>query len=182
MQVLDRAPTSRDITASTTANHPLVLALDKLLARASDPDAGDILAVTAAGPASTNGPASNVVLNSGAGTITYTPATGYVGADSFTYTVSDNYGRTVTPKVTVTVTSAGGVSPNVVSPPTYSNGTFRVTFAGIPSFQYTIETAGSLTGLWTYLKTATAGTNGMFEVIDSAGSSEPSRYYRTVYP
>ena len=182
VQVVDRAPTSRDITASTTANHPLVLTLDKLLARASDADAGDTLTVTAAGPASTNGPASNVVLNSGAGTITYTSATGYVGADAFTYTVSDNYGRTVTPKVTVTVTSAGGISPNVVFPPTYSNGTFRVTFAGIPSFQYTIETAPTLTGDWSYLKKVVAGTNGLFQVIDSAGSSEPARYYRTVYP
>jgi hypothetical protein len=31
-------------------------------------------------------------------------------------------------------------------------------------------------GLGTYLKKATAGTNGLFEVIDSSGSSEPSRY------
>ncbi|MEI8195986.1 MAG: hypothetical protein WCI73_08770 [Phycisphaerae bacterium] len=31
-------------------------------------------------------------------------------------------------------------------------------------------------GLGTYLKKATAGTNGLFEVIDSSGSSEPLRY------
>jgi len=182
VQVVDRAPTSRDITAITTANHPLVLTLDKLLARASDADAGDILTVTAAGPTSTNGPASNVVLNSGAGTITYTPASDYVGADTFTYTVSDNYGRTVTPTVTVTVSSGGGIPPSVVFPPSYSNGTFRVTFAGMPSFQYTIQSAASPTGPWSDLKTATAGTNGLLEVIDAGASAEPARYYRTAYP
>ena len=176
------APTSRNTTASTTANHPLVLFLDKLLARASDPDLGDALTVTAAGPSSAHGPAGNIVLDAIAGTITYTPASGYAGSDSFTYTISDSYGLTVTPTVTVTVTSAGGISLNIVSPPTYSGGTFQVGFAGIPGFEYTIEAAESPTGPWTYLKKVTAGTNGLFLVIDTPAPSVGSRYYRSAYP
>ena len=39
-------------------NQALVLSLGKLLAKASDADAGDTLSVTAAGPTSTNGPLS----------------------------------------------------------------------------------------------------------------------------
>jgi hypothetical protein len=175
-------PTSRNPTASITANHPLVLALDKLLAMASDPDPGDTLTVTTAGPTSTHGPVNNVVLNTGAGIITYTPETGYTGSDTFTYTVSDIFGLTVTPTVTVTVTAASGAPPNVVSPPIYTNGAFRVTFAGIPGLVYRIQQAPTPTGDWTDLTTATAAANGLFQLIDESASAVPARYYRTVYP
>ena len=178
----DRAPSSRNTAASTAANQPLVLLLDKLLAKASDPDAGDTLTVTAVGPTSTHGPANNVVLDSNAGTITYTPASGFVGTDTFTYTVQDSFGLTVTPTVTVTVTFAGGIAPNIVSAPVYSEGTFRVTFAGIPGMDYTIETATTPTGPWTYLKQVTTGAKGLFGVLDTPAPSDPARYYRTGYP
>ena len=140
------------------------------------------LSITAAGPTSAHGPANNVVLNSGAGTITYTPATSYVGSDSFTYTVSDSYGGTATPTVSVTVTGNGGIPPNIVVPPTYSGGTFHVTFAAVPNFEYTIQYSASPSGPWFYLKKATAGTNGLFEVTDTPLPQTPARYYRTVYP
>ena len=175
-------PTSANTAGSTVSGHPLVLSLAKLLARASATGPGNILTIPAAGPTSVNGPVNNVVLDSIAGTITYTPANGYVGTDTFTYTVRDSFELTVTPTVTVTVTSANVGSPNVVSGPTYSGGSFRVTFAGIPGTEYTIQTATSLTGPWSYLKKATAGAKGLFEVIDSPAPSDPARYYRTVYP
>ena len=162
----------------------MVLSIAKLLGRASDPDPGDTLSITAAGPTSASGPANNVVLNTGAGSITYTPGTGYVGVDSFTYTISDNHGATVTPTVHVTVTSAGVPSPNIVIPPTYLNGTFRVTFAGIPGYTYAIQYAtDGPSGPWFPLKTATAGANGLFEVTDGPyDPPPPARYYRTIYP
>jgi hypothetical protein len=175
-------PTCPDSDAGVTENQTLVLSVAKLLRRASDPDTGDTLSVTAAGPTSTNGPANNVVLNTGDGTITYTPGTDYVGLDSFTYTISDNHGATVTPTVHVTVTSAGIPSPNIVIPPTYQDGTFRVTFAGIPGLTYTVQTATGPSGPWDFLKTATAGTNGLFEVTDTQAPPPPQRYYRTIYP
>src|SRR5207244_8662496 len=39
------------------------------------------------------------------GTITYTPAANYNGADSFTYTISDGHGGTATATVSVTMTA-----------------------------------------------------------------------------
>jgi hypothetical protein len=84
--------------------------------------------------------------------------------------------------VNVTVTGNSGGSPNVVVPATYSGGTFHVTFAGIPACVYTIEYAGSPSGPWTFLKITTAGTNGLFEVVDVPLPQTPARYYRTVYP
>jgi hypothetical protein len=142
------------------------------------------LSVTAAGPTSANGPASNVVLDNVAGTVTYTPAANFVGTDTFTYTVSDNWGGTVAPTVTVTVTPNSGGAPNVVSPPAYDSvsGTFSVTFAGIPGITYTVQTAASPTGPWSSFGTATAGADGLFTVTDTELPPPPARYYRTVYP
>jgi len=180
----DTPPASPGASASTLQNQPLVLSVAKLLARASDPDSGDTLSVTAAGPASAQGPANNVVLSSSAGTLTYTPATDYTGTDTFTYTISDSHGATVTPTVTVTVNPGSGAAPNIVSAPTYdsASGTFHVTFAGVPGFGYRVQTATNLGGPWSLLETATAGTNGLFEVIDTQSPPPPARYYRTVYP
>jgi hypothetical protein len=44
----------------------------------------------------------------GSGVVTYTPATDYVGTDSFTYTISDGNGGTATGTVNITVNSTGG--------------------------------------------------------------------------
>ncbi|RYX78252.1 tandem-95 repeat protein [bacterium] len=52
----------------------------------------------------TTAPAHGTVVVNADGTYTYTPATGYVGADSFTITVSDGKGGTTTVTIPVTVT------------------------------------------------------------------------------
>ena len=181
---VNRPPTCPDSTAGVIENQTLVLAIAKLLRRASDPDTGDTLSITAAGPTSTNGPANNVVLNSGDGTITYTPRTGYVGSDSFTYTISDNHGATFSPTVQVTVTSAGVPSPNIVIPPAIlPNGHFHVGFAGIPGYTYTIQYSPNPSGgSWTTIATRTAGSNGLFEFEDPTEPTPSSRFYRTIYP
>ncbi len=58
---------------------------------------GDPLTISAV----TQGQYGSVVI--GSGVVTYTPFTGYVGADSFTYTISDGNGGTATATVTVAV-------------------------------------------------------------------------------
>lgn len=65
---------------------------------ANDSDAnGDPLTITAV----TQGQYGSVSI--GSGVVTYTPVTGYVGPDSFTYTISDGNGGTATATVTVAV-------------------------------------------------------------------------------
>jgi Flp pilus assembly protein TadG len=71
-----------------------------VLGNDTDPN-GDALTVTAVGT-----PANGTVTNNGDGTVTYTPNPGFVGADSFTYTINDGNGGTATATVTVTVTSS----------------------------------------------------------------------------
>ena len=63
----------------------------------SDPE-NDPLTITAAGPASHG----TVVVNSGQ-TVTYTPATGFHGTDSFSYKINDGHNPDVSATVTVTV-------------------------------------------------------------------------------
>ena len=73
-----------------------------MLANDTDVD-GDLLTVSG----STNGTHGTATCGVG-GTCTYTPAAGYSGPDSFTYTVSDGQGGSSVGTVTVTVTPAGG--------------------------------------------------------------------------
>ncbi len=99
------APVAADDTAATVLGTALVLdvAAD-LLANDSDAD-GDPLSL-----AGFTQPASGSVVDSGDGTLTYTPAAGFIGSDSFTYTVSDG-GLTDTATVTIEVIDAANTAP-----------------------------------------------------------------------
>src|SRR4051812_3411190 len=82
----DRAPVAGDDLLVTAMNRPGTV---NVLVNDFDPD-GDALSVTTAvagahGKIAIAGPVA-----------TYTPATGYVGADQFTYTLSDDRGQTAT--------------------------------------------------------------------------------------
>lgn len=69
---------------------------------------GDMLSVTAVSV-----PTQGIVTFNGAGTeVTYTPVLGYLGADSFTYTLEDGQGGSVTGVVQIVVETA---SPNLVA-------------------------------------------------------------------
>ena len=77
--VLDAlAPTANNDTAVTFEATAVTI---NVLANDVDPD-GDQLTVTSVGPA-----AHGTVINNGNGTVTYTPAVGYIGFDTFTYTI-----------------------------------------------------------------------------------------------
>ncbi|AKC82000.1 hypothetical protein IMCC26134_02990 [Verrucomicrobia bacterium IMCC26134] len=71
---------------------------------------GSPLSVTSA----TNPAHGNVVINNAA-TITYTPASGYAGPDSFTYTISNVSGGTATATVSITVNPVNTFTSVIVS-------------------------------------------------------------------
>jgi autotransporter-associated beta strand protein len=185
VQVVNTPPIAPNTTAEVTENQTLVFSGVKLLSLCHDPD-GDPLPITSAGPISTNNAAeslgNNVSLDNFAGTITYAPAANFVGTDLFSFVVSDAYGASSTGTVLVIVTSASVPSPNIVVPAAYANGTFSVTFAGIPGCTYTVQWAPTVAGAWSFLKTATSGADGLFTVTDTPVPPPTSRYYRTVYP
>jgi uncharacterized delta-60 repeat protein len=99
----DAAVTSEDVAVSIS-----------VVANDSDPD-GDPLTITSAG-----GAAHGVTAIGPGGTVLYTPAANYFGADSFTYTVDDGRGETETAAVSVTIVPAN-------DPPLTADDTYTVT-------------------------------------------------------
>lgn len=94
IMVLDIAPTASGISLTACDNTPLnISVLD--FASACSP----FILTGASGPSSNGG---TVVIESN-GTITYTPASGYTGPDSFVYTIQDSSGNSASGTVGITV-------------------------------------------------------------------------------
>ena len=72
-----------------------------VLVNDSDPDPGDVLTITDV----TNPLHGTVEIQVGSTALRYTPASGYGGPDSFTYTISDGNGGAATAIVRITVTT-----------------------------------------------------------------------------
>ncbi len=90
------APTANNDVATTVESTAVRI---NVLANDSDPD-GDPLTITSVGPA-----ARGAVTNNGDGTLTYTPAAGYIGVDTFVYTICAPQGcQTTSATAAVTVT------------------------------------------------------------------------------
>jgi hypothetical protein len=98
------APVATDDDLATPHDTPLVVAAPGVLGNDNDAD-GDPLTVTLDTDV-TNG---TLVLDAD-GSLTYTPDPGYVGADSFTYEISDGNGGTDQATVTIDVTNAAPVA------------------------------------------------------------------------
>ncbi|PKN82774.1 MAG: hypothetical protein CVU47_01710 [Chloroflexi bacterium HGW-Chloroflexi-9] len=90
------APVGADASASTQAETPVTI---DILGGVTDPD-GDDLAITSV----TQGANGSVTISGG--NVIYTPAPGFSGTDSFTVTVEDENGGSLTITVTVTVNGA----------------------------------------------------------------------------
>jgi VCBS repeat-containing protein len=98
------APTANDDTFNV-ANDGAAEMLSVLANDTSNPDAGQTLTITAV----TQGSNGGTVSFTGT-TLSYTPASGFVGTETFTYTIRDTDNLTDTATVTVTVTEAAGNS------------------------------------------------------------------------
>ncbi len=99
--VRDNAPVANPDVATTPQATPVTI---NPLANDTDPN-GDALSLTSVGT-----PAHGTASISG-GTVLYTPTAGYVGSDSFSYSITDANGSTASSTISVTVT-AGIVVPN----------------------------------------------------------------------
>ena len=92
----NRPPVAAHDDASTFSGTPVTVSV---LANDSDPDAGQTLSVTGVTTGASHG---TTVVNAGT-TITYTPALGFSGDDTFIYAISDGHGGTDSASVTVHV-------------------------------------------------------------------------------
>ena len=118
-----RAPTARDTWVTTPANTALTYDLSPL---AFDPD-GHTLEWSV-------GTATNGVVQLQSvtgGSVIYTPNAGFVGIDSFTYTVTDGHGAPATGTITVAVGAALLLNLNVIAGDDKVNIDEKVTGFGI---------------------------------------------------
>lgn len=109
-------PVAGDDALITGFNVPLTITATALLT--NDTDAEGPLSITAFDAVTSGG---GTIVDNGDGTYTYTPATGYAGADSFTYTVSDGV---VTDTATITLlVGAGLIAIHANTAETYTEDT-----------------------------------------------------------
>lgn len=115
------------------------------------------------------------------GIVTYTPATDYVGTETFTYTVTDPFGASTSGTVTapVTVSSASGANVLAISK---SGNTVTITYAGIPRATYKLQYTTSDPINWQDVSGGTGQTDaGGRAILTDPGATDTSRLYRTRY-
>jgi hypothetical protein len=168
--------TSTNLAIVTASNTAAIISSNKLATHVSSAQ-GTPVAVSASTP--TNGTASVT-----AGALTYTPNSGFTGADGFTVTFNDGKGAQ-TLAVSVTVGNGTNQGANAVYTGT-SGGQAAVHFAGIPGTSYTVETNAAASGSgWVKEGNYTAPPTdagygiGVFGVTNAFSGS---LFYRTVYP
>jgi hypothetical protein len=92
---------------ATMEENTAPIAINVLANDTTAPDVGETLTVTSVTQAA-RGAVAIVTAGLDAGRVRYTPQAGFVGIDTFTYTIGDGRGGSATALVTVTVTSAAG--------------------------------------------------------------------------
>ncbi len=128
---INRSPVGVDDTATTPQG---VAVSVNVLANDTDPD-NDTLNVS-----SVTAPANGIAtVNAGGTSVTYTPNAGFLGADSFTYRISDGHGGIGSGVVRVTVTD--NVPPQVTCP---GNITTNATVAVVVNYVATASDAGGI--------------------------------------
>ncbi len=174
---VNQLPVAGGDTLGARTNTAATVTDSKLLSNDSDPD-GDPLTVTGVSATSTNGGTVTLSL----GVVTYTPVSGYTGADQFTYILADGRGGNVNGIVSVTVTGSSGVSLNTTGIGFDNTGTNTlIKFVGIPTQLYFIQGSTNLVD-WLLIGSNVAGSNGRFQFTDTNAYQFNQRYYRTLVP
>ena len=103
-----KGPVFSGYSASTKQNQTLVIARAKILSRASDPYGGKVALPRVFGPSAQGGAVSLVGTN-----VTYTPATAFVGVDTFEVELTNPAGGITRGLVTITVTGTAQAAQNL---------------------------------------------------------------------
>ena len=152
---------------SVNASVTKLLSINKL--HASYP-----LTLTSVAPNGNNGGSVTVIGD----VLKYVPPSSYVGADTFTYSVTNGHGGSAEGSVIVSITPEGGSSVNIVS--FTANATSRkVLCFGIPGRKYILQAANEINGTWADLSDPIiADATGLIEFIDTISPYPSIRFYR----
>ena len=198
LQILKEVPNAPPVAVADAAitHHGTVVDVP-VLANDSDPN-GDSLTISQTGSAS-HGTVS-VITVAGTQQIRYAPVAGYVGSDSFSYTISDPMGATATGSVSLTVTNTSPVASSetyeavagqirsvdagsgLLANDTDENGDplTAVLVSGVAHGTLTLNTDGS----FSYLATSGyLGTDSfVYRVSDGVGFSANATVTLSVFP
>jgi hypothetical protein len=164
----NRPPIANNDIATTAENTPVII---NVLANDNDP-AGNPLSLV-----SVSQGANGAVTTNANGTVTYSPATDFLGVNLFTYTISDGQGGSATGMVSVTVTP----SLKIKSIARQFSGNVLILFQGKPGSNYVME--GSIDFLsWSNLGNLSEGSPGAFQFADTGTAGVDKRFYRVLAP
>ena len=176
--VVNRPPVPGSYATVTGQQIPVATTIASLLAVGSDPD-GDALSLTSVAPLSTNG---GLVWLANPD-VWYAPAPGFVGADAWSYVLTDARGASATGMVNVSIISSNAITLNPLGQSRLDDGAFVASFQGVPGLRYAVDRATNVDGPWELdFTNATAAPNGLFEIADPNQPPAPQRFYRTHYP
>ncbi|WP_425100643.1 Ig-like domain-containing protein [Tropicibacter sp. S64] len=186
------APMAQNDSEATLVDTPITIFVQS---NDSDPD-GDPLATTGA-----TTPANGSVVVNGDGSITYTPNAGFMGTDSFDYTISDGNGGFDTATVTVVVDDGSNTPPvafddtetTTVATPVTLDPTLNDLDAEDPTSALTVLSVGTpangtavLNGNGTVTYTPNPGFTGTdsftYELRDTGGLGDQGTVTVTVNP
>ena len=165
-------PVSSGFGATTPQNQVLQIPAASLMAPVTDPEGGAVSFVSASAT-STNG--ALVVANGT--TVAYLPTVNFVGADRFSYEVSDALGATNTVYAQIAVLPLNRVV-NTAQPPVVSAGGVAFNFTALPGRSYQVQRATSPAGPWGIVGTLMIQPDGSGIYVDSSPPSG-SGFYRT---
>ncbi|MCH6258864.1 Ig-like domain-containing protein [Puniceicoccaceae bacterium K14] len=168
-------PIAFDDTVLRHATDSIQIPFANLLANDTDEDE-DTLTIVAIEYTENNGGAIELSETH----ITYDPL-GFIGIDSFTYTVEDPVGAQSTALVTIGLVIDEGDAPIISSIEILETGNLRILFRGFPGQTYRIEESDDLFN-WTNWGTITAEEDGYFECEADLSDEFPSTFFRSVKP
>jgi hypothetical protein len=168
------APVATNFTIQRNPAAGVQVSLATILAHCSVV-AGDTITNTAISSTS----ASNVTITVTNGWVFYPPES-FTTADSFTYTVTDNYGLSATGTVAVAIETNNAQSQNLTITGPDNNGSYIISGNGVPGYTYHVQSTNLLNTAWVNTgTTVTADSTGAFQTTVPSGNGVS---YRTVYP
>jgi len=156
---INEPPHFAGFRASTPFETPVDLAIEKVLARASDPE-GQVVTLDAVDALSTEGGTVQVI----GGVIRYTPAGGFSGDDDFGIMLADSLEAVAGGVIVVNVRpprDAGGQGANPPRIRALPGGAIEITVFGVPGTTYDLQRSQILNGGWQDAGSVEIGPDGV---------------------
>lgn len=173
---VNRAPTAISVSSNGAPGLSLTIQITGAGGLASDAD-GDALTVTAGAPTA----GTNEVVTIGPDQyITYHNTNEAAASDSFTYTVADGFGGSVTRNINVTFAGANLPAQDELTIVDLGGGQVQIWFLGLAHEPYALEAATDAAPpyTWTTVATLTADNTGLVR-YDNLTPTESPTLYRT---